>query len=146
MMSMLKNPDMPFRDEIFIEFGRCTLKHDGRGGFQPYRTCVTEDYKLCINLLDRDELYNLKNDPEELGNLIDSSEYKKIRNELHDKILEWMNETRDPFRGYHWERRPWREDARLASLDYTKGTRQKPGDSSFTPKPMDYQTGMSIEM
>ena len=29
-----------------------------------------------------------------------------IRDGLHDKLLDWMNRTRDPFRGYYWERRP----------------------------------------
>jgi len=105
MLPILENPDATRKEEVFIEYGRFTTPHDGFGGFQPYRACVTRDYKLCINLLDTDELYHLTNDPAELTNLIDSPEHAAIRDELHDRIIAWMNQTRDPFRGYHWERR-----------------------------------------
>lgn len=145
MMSILKDPDAPYKSEVFIEYGRFTMHHDGFGGFQPYRSCVTEEYKLCVNLLDKDELYNLKDDPDELVNLINSQEHAAIRNQLHDHILRWMNETRDPFRGYHWERRPWRKDARPASYHYTKTKRVKPGDPGFTPQPLKYETGIPVE-
>ena len=100
---------------------------------------------MCINLLDKDELYDLNKDPRELENLIDSARYETIRNKLHDHILDWMNETRDPFRGYHWERRPWRTDARPVSYHYTKLKRIKPGDTGFNPQPLDYNTGLPAE-
>jgi len=145
MMPILRDPSAPFHDEVFIEFGRFTLHHDGFGGFQPYRTCVTRKHKLCINLLDTDELYDLESDPSELVNLIDSAEHKEIRDRLHDRLLEWMCETRDPFRGYHWERRPWRTDAQPASYHYTRLKRIKPGDEGFNPQPMNYSTGMPAE-
>lgn len=145
MMPILKEPETPHKSEVFIEFGRFTMEHDGHGGFNPYRACVTEDYKLCINLLDKDELYNLKEDPDEIVNLIDSQEYIEIRNKLHDCLLEWMNETRDCFRGYHWERRPWRTDARPASYHYTGNKRYKLGDPGFTPDPLDYTTGLPVK-
>ena len=57
-----------------------------------------------------DELYDLENDPEEMTNLIGSEEYAKTRDGLHDEILDWMDRTRDPFRGPIWERRPWKKD------------------------------------
>ena len=145
MMPVFEDPSAPFHTEVFIEFGRFTLHHDGFGGFQPYRACVTEKHKLCINLLDRDELYDLESDPDELVNLIDSPEHREIRDRLHDRILEWMCETRDPFRGYHWERRPWRTDARPASYHYTRMKRIKPGDEGFNPQPINYSTGMPCE-
>jgi uncharacterized sulfatase len=144
MMPILKDPEAPYKPEVFIEFGRFTMAHDGHGGFNPYRACVTEDYKLCINLLDKDELYNLKDDPDEVVNLIESPEHAELRDRMHDRILDWMNETRDCFRGYHWERRPWRTDARPATYHYTGHKRYKMGDPGFTPEPLDYSTGMPI--
>jgi len=144
MMPLLRDLDAPFRSEVFIEYGRFTTPHDGYGGFQPYRACVTEDYKLCINLLDKDELYCLRSDPAELTNLIDSPEHAAVRDELHDHIIAWMDETRDPFRGYHWERRPWRKDARPAA--YHHGCkRETPGDPGFFPPALDYNTGLPID-
>ncbi len=143
MIPLLKDPGTD--GDVFIEFGRFTMAHDGHGGFAPYRACVTEDYKLCINLLDTDELYDLKKDPDELVNLIDSPEYAAIRDELHDKILQWMSESRDCFRGYHWENRPWRKDVPEQTFHYTGNKRYKYGDPGFTPEPLDYGTGMPIE-
>jgi len=145
MRPILEDPSAPFRSEAFVEFGRFTLPHDGFGGFQPFRACVTQDYKLVINLLDTDELYHLASDPDELVNLIDAPEHAQVRNRLHDRILEWMGETRDPFRGYHWERRPWRTDARPASYHYTRLKRVKPGDEGFNPQPINYSTGLPAD-
>jgi uncharacterized sulfatase len=145
MMPILEDPAAAFSPETFIEYGRFTTPHDGFGGFQPYRACVTRRYKLCINLLDKDELYDLENDPAELDNLIESPAYEEIRNELHDRILTWMNRTRDPFRGYHWERRPWRKDAAPASYHYGGSKRETPGDPGFFPPALDYNTGLPIK-
>ena len=144
MLPILQNPESEYQDHVFIEYGRFTTPHDGFGGFQPYRACVTQDYKLCINLLDTDERYDLSNDPTELTNLIDSPEHAEIRNTLHDRIIDWMNDTRDPFRGYHWERRPWRTDARPASYHHG-GKRETPGDPGFFPPALNYNTGLPIE-
>ncbi len=144
MMPILKDPSADFKGEAFIEFGRFTTPHDGFGGFQPYRACVTKRYKLCINLLDIDELYDLENDPAELDNLIDSPDYAEIRDELHDRILAWMDESRDPFRGYHWERRPWRKDARPAAYHFGC-KRETAGDPGFIPPALDYGTGLPLD-
>ena len=77
-----------------------------------------------INLLAIDELYDLESDPGEMSNQIAAPHLNATRNALHDRLLDWMNRTRDPFRGYYWERRPWRADARPASWPYTGYTRQ----------------------
>jgi uncharacterized sulfatase len=84
------------------------------------------------------------NDPQEMNNLIDSPEHNKIRDGLHDRILNWMNETRDPFRGYYWERRPWRKDARPATWDYTLMTRQRENEE-YEHRQLDYSTGLPMK-
>jgi uncharacterized sulfatase len=145
LMPIIKDPETQNSSDVFVEFGRFTMAHDGHGGFAPYRTFVTKDYKLCINLLDKDEFYDLRNDPGEVENLIDSPEYEQIRNKMHDRILEWMNEYRDCFRGYHWENRPWRKNVRPQTYHYTGNKRYKRGDPGFTPVPLDYRTGCPIE-
>jgi len=101
-------------------------------------------YKLAINLLTSDELYDTKADPGEMSNLINSPGHKGIRDRLHDVLLNQMNETRDPFRGYYWERRPWRTDAREASWDYTLMTRQRIEDPYFEGRQLDYRNGLPI--
>lgn len=44
----------------------------------------------------KEELYDLKEDPYELVNLIDEPNYRKIKKELSDKLLKWMKDTDDP--------------------------------------------------
>ena len=131
-------------EPIFIEFGRYEVDHDGFGGFQPMRAGYDGRYKLVINLLWTDELYDLEKDPGECRNLINDKKTASIRDQLHDAILGYMNQTRDPFRGYMWERRPWREDARPASWDYTLMTRQRE-DEDFECRQLDYATGLPMK-
>lgn len=127
----------------FIEFNRYEVDHDGFGGFQPMRAMVTDDYKLALHLCDSDELYELSSDPHDLHNRIDDPALAATRDRLHDQLLEWMNVTRDPFRGYQWRCRPWRKDARPQwRVDgYTRQPENEPGE----PRQLDYATGLEME-
>lgn len=78
-----------------------------------------------------------------MHNLICSKEHEEIRNKLHDMVLDWMNRTRDPFRGYYWERRPWRTDVRPATWSYTGMTRQRENEE-YEPRQLDYATGLEM--
>ncbi|RME99456.1 MAG: DUF4976 domain-containing protein [Chloroflexi bacterium] len=144
LLPMFESPAQAINDTVFMEFHRYEVDHDGFGGFQPIRACFDGRYKLSINLLVTDELYDLQEDPEEMVNLIESAAHTEIRNRLHDKILDWMNQTRDPFRGYYWERRPWRTDARPATWEYTSFTRQREEDELYEPRQLDYDTGLEM--
>jgi uncharacterized sulfatase len=54
-----------------------------------------------------------------------------------------MNRTRDPFRGYYWERRSWRP--RKALWDGTAGmTRQREPDG-YEPRQLVYETGLEMK-
>ena len=124
---------------VFIEFTRFEIDHDGMLGFIPIRCIVDGNWKLVLNLLSTDELYNLESDPGEMTNLIVSAEHAAVRNRLHERLLDWMNDTRDPFRGYVWDQRPWRIDG----LDKGGMTRQRPPDG-YLPWQLDYETGLPI--
>lgn len=141
----IEEPSVRVNDYVFMEFGRYEVDHDGFGGFQPMRTVFDGRYKLTINLLSGDELYDLREDPGEMKNLIHSTVHGEIRDKLHDVLLRHMNETRDPFRGYYWERRPWRESASPATWDYTSMTRQREEDPYFEDRQLDYGTGLPME-
>ncbi len=143
LLSMIRQPEQAVNDTIFMEFGRYEIDHDGFGGFQPIRSAFDGRYKLVINLLDRDELYDLEADPYEMTNLIDSEDHAADRNRLHDRVLDWMDATRDPFRGYQWERRPWRKDAPPATWDYMGMTRQRENEE-YEPRQLDYDTGLPM--
>jgi uncharacterized sulfatase len=145
MRNTLRTPDRPTHDIIFMEFNRFEVDHDGFGGFQPIRACFDGRLKLSVNLMVSDELYDLENDPQEMNNLIDAPAYVKDRNRLHDALLAWMNETRDPFRGYYWENRPWRKDARTPTWEYTGMTRQREEDERYEARQLNYDTGLPMK-
>lgn len=142
MLGALVDPGRPARDVIFMEWGRYEVDHDGFGGFQPIRAVFDGRFKLNINLMVTDELYDLQRDPGELHNLIKAPEFAATRNRLHDRILDWMNTTRDPFRGYYWGRRPWRPDFPV-SWNNAGMTRQRESDG-YLPRELDYDTGMPM--
>jgi len=127
----------------FIEFGRYEVDHDGFGGFQPMRAVTDGHYKLVVNLLSSDELYDLDADPAEVTNLIEDPEHVEVRDYYHDVLLKWMHDTRDPFRGYQWERRRWWATAAPASWAGRGMTRQREGDG-FEPRQLDYDTGLEM--
>lgn len=143
LLPALKDTSVKVNDYVFTEFGRYEIDHDGFGGLQLMRGVTDGRYKLVVNLLSSDELYDMLSDPYEMKNLINSPAHEKERNRLHDALLNWMNDTRDPFRGYYWERRPWRKDAREATWNYTRYTRQRENEE-YEPRQLDYATGLEM--
>lgn len=143
ILSEIEDPTKRVNDYIFMEFGRYEVDHDGFGGFQPLRSVFDGRFKLTINLLTSDELYDMEADPGEMHNLILDEKYAAIRDKLHDVLLDHMNVTRDPFRGYYWERRPWRKDAAKATWDYTLMTRQRE-EEEYEERQLDYGTGLPM--
>lgn len=145
MLATLRDPTRRSRDAVFMEFGRYEVSADAFGGFQPTRAIFDGRYKLAIHLLSGDEMYDIEADPWEMNNLIDSPAHVTIRNRLHDRLLAWMNESVDPFRGYYWERRPWRVDAAPASWAYTGMCRQPEPDAD-EKRELSYDTGLEYDV
>jgi len=143
MLATIKDPKVKPCEHVFIEFGRYEVDHDGFGGFQPIRCVFDGRYKLSIHLMTNDALYDLESDPAEMKNLIDSPEHAAKRNELHDRLLDWMNRTRDPFRGYYWGRREWRRDFPV-SWENSGMTRQRE-DDGYEPRQLVYETGLTMK-
>jgi uncharacterized sulfatase len=143
MLKVFEDPRQKSRNEVFIEWGRYEVDHDGFGGYQPIRCICDGRDKLSIHLMTSDELYDLETDPGELHNLIDSQEHAATRNQLHDQLLDWMNTSRDPFRGYYWGHRSWRPDfpERWANAGMT---RQRESDG-YMPRELDYDTGLPMK-
>lgn len=138
----LKEPEVRANQEVFIEHGRQCADVDGFGGFQPMRAVTDGRYKLVVNLLSSDELYDLESDPSEVANLIDDPAHAQARNALHDKLVAWQNESRDPFRGYAWMNRSWRTDAKPANWE--RGGIRHREDEDYEPRQLDYATGLEV--
>jgi arylsulfatase A-like enzyme len=125
---VLEDSSTSVRDYVMINFHRFAINHDSFGGFYPIR-CVTDGrYKLSINLLDTDELYDLAVDPLEIYNCINDSRYTAIRDQLHDVLLAEMDRIRDPFRSFHWGNRSWRS---VRSAFYKGSNRGRPQGFPF---------------
>ena len=127
--------------DVHMQFGRFEAEVDGYLGFMPIRSIFDGRYKLNINLLSTDELYDLEKDPYELRNLIDRAPYREIRDALHDRLLAHMDETVDPFRGYPWACRPWRK-GKKPSFQNSGCTRQRCEEGTVR---YDYATGCPVE-
>jgi uncharacterized sulfatase len=143
MLKMFEDPRQQPRDEVFIEWGRYEVDHDGFGGYQPIRCVCDGRYKLSIHLMTSDELYDLETDPAEMHNLIASEEHAAVRNRLHDRLLDWMNTSRDPFRGYYWGHRSWRPEF-PERWENAGMTRQRESDG-YLPRELDYDTGLPMK-
>lgn len=145
LLQAFENPEHRINSCVFTEFTRYEQELDGFGGLQMMRGAFDGRYKLVIHLLeDIDEFYDTLNDPYEMHNLIHSDELYEEKKRLHEEILDWMNRTRDPFRGYRWERRPWRKEDFRITWSYTGYARQRM-DEEYEPRRLDYATGMPVE-
>lgn len=141
MLQAFADPAVPANDVVFMEFNRYEVDHDSWGGFQPIRCARNGRFKLVINLLSTDELYDLESDPQEMTNLIESEAHADIRDHLHAATLDWMGRTRDPFRGPAWDRRPWQT---RRTLTWNGLMRLRP-DDGYERRVLDYGTGLEPE-
>lgn len=76
-------------DSLFAEY------HGEEFGLYSQRMVRTDRYKFVYNAPDKNELYDLEEDPNELHNLANHPEYQDIRKQLEKRLAEWMEETDD---------------------------------------------------
>lgn len=142
MLPQIYDTKKTINDAVFTEFTRYETDHDGFGGLQLMRAVISEHHKLALHLLDKDEFYDLRSDPDELHNRIEDESCLDLIKKYHELLIRHMNETRDPFRGYQWSFRPWNKG-------FTPGwnnegfTRQKE-DDGYEPRQLDYDTGLPM--
>lgn len=55
-----------------------------------------EDYKIVFNATDVGELYDLKNDPQEINNLFYNEDYKEIKKEMLEELYDELVKIKDP--------------------------------------------------
>ena len=122
--------------DIVVEWNRADVDVHNSAGLYPARCLLSGSYKLVVNLLDTDELYDLVSDPHEMRNRIEDPALAEVRDRMHDRLIDWMNEKRDPFRGPAWAARPWHQSGRL-NLSHGKAQ----PDDGYMPPTLDYMTG-----
>ncbi len=70
-------------------------EHNGHGEEILQRIIIDDQFKYVAALYDGDELYDLKEDPYELRNLVNDSQYQKILSYLRNRIIEHIEKTDD---------------------------------------------------
>jgi len=88
---LLQGRKIPWRDAVFYEYY-------WEAAFPQTPTCFgirTDRYKLIHyhGIWDTDELYDIKNDPDEMHNLIDKPEHKQRVRQLKKRIYDWLQST-----------------------------------------------------
>lgn len=77
------------RDEVYCVFDRhFTVANQ--------RMVRTRTHQFTFNSADREELYDLEEDPYQLNNVAEDSEYATIRQDLIDRMREYMHSLDDP--------------------------------------------------
>ena len=143
MLPQIYDTTLKINSEVYTEFTRYEIDHDGFGGLQIMRGVISENYKLAVNLLDKDEFYDLKKDPDEMVNEIDNPEYLEIICKYHKKLVTHMNDTRDLYRGYQWSLRDWNKGY-IPRWDNEGFTRQRENEE-YEPRQLDYDTGLPMK-
>ncbi len=113
-----------WREEIIAEF-------HGHHFPYPQRMIRTRTHKLVVSPADRNELYDLVADPDELHNRYDHPELAAVRNGLMAELYRQLQARGDNF--FHWMTSMWEvggktHDAMLSDLDAT--TPQPSGTST----------------
>jgi len=88
LMPMLKDQDAEWEDDLMCETMGHFSAHLGR-------MIITERYKYIYNERDSDELYDLKEDPFEMKNLIRDEKYSEILTDLKSRLKKWRKRTKD---------------------------------------------------
>ena len=167
---LLKGETVNTPEAVFSEYN--WGRRSGRWFYQPVRSMRTERYKFIVNYsrvpnfvvdgwLSRfgadyrsveshfskpspaEELYDLNSDPDELNNLADDPKFSELRDELRNRLQDFLEETRDPIldgpvaNKVGAEDEPqWIEDEtgsyRFAEVDYLT----KPIEAALTYEPV----------
>jgi len=86
LLELVDNPNQ-WRDVLVSE-------HNGKGDKVLERIAIKGNYKYVAALPERDELYDLKNDPNEFVNLVDDKKYQHVKQQMQQELIRHMEENR----------------------------------------------------
>ncbi len=88
LLPLCANTTADWREDLMCET-------HGHGEDHIGRLVVTDKYKYVANKEDLDELYDLREDPYELTNLIDNPACTKVLSDMKKRLAEWQRRTND---------------------------------------------------
>lgn len=89
LLALCRNPQDPNWPQYSI------AEHHGHGDYITQRIIVGKRYKYVAALFDGDELYDLREDPFEQNNLVDSIKHRDVRDGLRKRIVEHVESHED---------------------------------------------------
>ena len=92
LSGFIENPNQPWSGEIVTE---------GMGALDvvvTQRMYRNEKYKYVFNGADRDQLFDMEEDPYEMKNLAEDPEYAELLLQLKNRFADWMEQNQDPIR------------------------------------------------
>lgn len=84
-----------FYDPSGLYWPRVQLQGSEAGEHSKATMCRTRNFKYVRRLYEIDELYDLREDPGELRNLIDDPAYAGVLAEMRERMLTWYQRTCD---------------------------------------------------
>jgi arylsulfatase A-like enzyme len=81
-------------DSVYAQY------HGDEFGLYSQRMVRTDRYKFVYNGPDRNELYDLREDPHELRNLVEHPHYADVREDLQARLTAWMRDVDDTLAGW----------------------------------------------
>ncbi len=89
---IIENSSSEWRDYLVVELADYKKDPTRKGRMVRYK-----QFKYNLYTSKEEQLFDLKNDPGEIHNLLLSNDYENIRNECRKKIQEWAQATTDSF-------------------------------------------------
>nr|WP_255473574.1 sulfatase/phosphatase domain-containing protein [Halogeometricum sp. CBA1124] len=81
-------------DSVYAQY------HGDEFGLYSQRMVRTDRYKFVYNGPDRNELYDLREDPHELRNLAEHPHYEDVREAMGERLAAWMDDVDDTLAGW----------------------------------------------
>jgi len=120
LLPLLDGPAPDWRDRLLVAFDRGGCRRSdpkpnrsfptqvGYSQFHPQRCLVEQSQKLIVNLFDTDEHYDLRNDPQEMTNLLAADRPASgEQTAMLDRLTAEMAALHDPLASSAWRDRPW---------------------------------------
>jgi arylsulfatase A-like enzyme len=105
------------------------LKPGGRRPFSPYRSIRTKTHTYAVDGHGEWFLYDNKNDPFQMRNLVDDPAHAGLKAELQKELQQWLARAEDPFIPEEWRKLPLPQRIAAQNEHYSLVKYQKEWDA-----------------
>ena len=87
--------------------------------FCPFRGVRSKRYSYVVNAADEWFLYDNKNDPYQMNNLVDDPAYAEVKAKMQKELDQWLAKAEDPYIPEAWKKLPLPERIAKQNQHYT---------------------------